>query len=65
MTLSKELEGMIKRCWNSKHMIVFQIVMLQRESRVKKAKDICTLLSHWMDLWKQGEHQGLVKHAIR
>ena len=38
--LAEELEGVEERRWNSKRLIVFKAVILQRMTEVRRARDI-------------------------
>ena len=63
--LMELLRGIKERKWNSERVVVFQMVILQCTSNVKKAKDIKNCLTWRMDAWKEGKFAMLVQTAER
>lgn len=63
--LTKILEGVSDRKWNSEQFIVFQIVILQRTKGVSNLSDIRKRIVQRMDAWDNGQIKMLVETAER
>ena len=63
--LTTEMAGIKARKWNSERMIVFTIVMLQRERDVIKRRDIIKRITKRMDLWEAKKHSTLINDTLR
>jgi hypothetical protein len=59
--LTKELEGIKSRKWNSEKFLVYQMVILQRSKEVSGAGSIKRRLSKRMDAWEAGKLSMLVQ----
>ena len=53
--LVDEFKGVRNRIWNSEHVIVFMMVVLQRAEGVKKSAAIQKRLETRMDMWEAGQ----------
>ena len=51
--LAAELVGVKERRWNSERFVVFQAVILQRTSDVKRARDIRRRIETRLGEWRQ------------
>lgn len=47
--LDKELKGIKSRNWNAERVMIFTMVILQKNREVKQAKDIKCRISHRLD----------------
>lgn len=63
--LTEELEGIVRRKWNSERFIVFQMVVLQRSRDVKTSSAIRRRLTKRMDSWEAGKFTMLVQETER
>ena len=63
--LTKELEGIKSRKWNSEKFLVYQMVILQRSKEVSGAGNIKRRLSKRMDAWEAGKFLMLVQDTER
>jgi hypothetical protein len=63
--LADMLAGIQARKMNAERFIVFQIVVLQRSRKVKKAKDVRKRLTWRMDAWQQGKFSKLLQNTER
>ena len=58
--LSKVLEGIISRKWNSERFTVYSMVALQGAPDVSRAR-----VKQRLDLWDKEEHQLLTEECLR
>ena len=58
--LAAEWRGVLSRSWNSKRPLVFAHVVLTKTLGVHWAREIQARITRRMDLWKRGQHAGLV-----
>ena len=63
-TLSVKLDGIRARKWNSKRVIIFLLVILQRAEAVNNAKHICTRIQFWLYFWNRGAFEKLAKDTF-
>ena len=62
---ASELGGVTARRWNGERFIIFQSVILQRSSEVKKARDIRARIQWRLKEWKAGKYDMLVQDTVR
>ena len=55
--LAEELEGVDGRRWNSERCIVFQVVILQRMTEVRRARDIRQRVERQIVDWHKGRYR--------
>ena len=58
--LASEWWGVLVRTWNSERPLVFAHSVLTKMLGFRKARDIWTRITRWMDIWERGLHVGLV-----
>ena len=58
--LSAYLQGVHGISWKSKRPLIFTHVILTKTSGASKAKEICTMISRWLELWEEGQYAGLI-----
>ena len=57
------MAGVISQSWNSEGHLVFAHVVLTETLGVRQAQEIQARIMWCMDLWKRGQHAGLVVDA--
>eukprot|EP00957_Ditylum_brightwellii_P157701 12003318-Ditylum_brightwellii.AAC.2 len=62
--LTKILEGVVARTWNSEHFIIFVVVILQHKKEVHTFKVVCRWMEHMLNLWEKGNFAALVKNTV-
>jgi hypothetical protein len=62
--LTKEVESLSKKEFPSERLLVYVLVMLQRDKQVRRAKDIRILLNQRLLMWEAGEVDLLIDDAI-
>ena len=55
--------GVLAWSWNSERTLVFAHVFLTKTLGVRRAQNIRARITRGMDLWKRGQHAGLVRDA--
>ena len=63
--LAREVTCVATQKENSEQLVVFQVLMLQREPRTTKGADVRRLLTKRMDLWENCAFDTLVQEALR
>ena len=61
--LAAEWRGVLNRSWNSEIPLVFSHVVLTKTLGVCWAREIRARITRRIDLWKRGQHAGLVRDA--
>ena len=61
--LAAEWRGVLSRSWNSERPLVFAHVFLTKTLGVHWAREIQARITRRIDLWKRGQHAGLVRDA--
>ncbi len=64
-SLSKEVELVADQKGCSERMIVFQVIILQKEILVKKTADIRRVIQRRLQLWDEGQFDVLMQEAMR
>ena len=62
--LTTEINNIVQRKSNSKKVIVFMSVILQKSKDIKKSKDVKALLERRMTLWQKEEFDTVVNLAL-
>ena len=62
--LSQEVKLVVDQKEHSERMVVFQMLMLQKEPLIKKSADIRRLLTKRMDMWENCDFDMLMSEAI-
>ena len=62
--LTTEINNIVQRKSNSKKVIVFMSVILQKSKDIKKSKDVKALLERRMTLWQKEEFDTVVNSAL-
>ena len=63
-TLAEIMKGIKARKSNSEKLIVFILVVLQRDRDIKTTRDIRKRLTNRMDAWKDNKYEALVQDTI-
>ena len=63
--LTRELEGVVERSWNSERFLVFPAVILQRSPSAKRARDIRRRIEYRLQAWAEGKFNMLVEDTSR
>ena len=63
--VASEMEGIVKRRWNSEKFVVFQAVILQRSIDVTRARDIRRRIETRLQQWSEGKIDMLVQDTVR
>ena len=61
--LTTFMTGIVDRRWNSEHLVVYPIIILQRKKGLVSAQCILWRIRHRLDLWDQGEFMVLTKYT--
>ena len=61
--LAAEWPEVLFRSWNSERPLVFAHVVLTKTLGVRRAREIRARITRRMELWKRGQHAGLVEDA--
>ena len=64
-TVDEELEGGEGRRWNSERFIIFQAVVLQKTTSVRRARIICQQVERRTIDWRAGRYLILVEDTTR
>ena len=64
-TLAKEIDLVAEKKTNSERLIVYQVLILQREALVSKSADVRRLIGKRLEMWEDGLYDALMHDAER